>query len=109
MLATPRARAVLRRVKSVPPGHVTTYGDLCPEAPRFAGAVMAACHDPSVPWQRVVRADGSLAKGQRQRRLLEREGVPFRGERVALQQAWVDVSAIAAGDEPAGREPLARL
>jgi methylated-DNA-protein-cysteine methyltransferase related protein len=73
---------------------VTTYGDLCPEAPRFAGAVMATCHDPSVPWQRVVRADGSLAKGQRQRRLLEREGVPFRGERVVLHDAWVDVKAL---------------
>jgi alkylated DNA nucleotide flippase Atl1 len=33
--------------------------------------VMASCHDPTVPWQRIVRADGSLAKGDRQRRLLE--------------------------------------
>ena len=49
---------------------------------------MAASHDPTVPWQRVVRADGSLAKGDRQRRLLEREGVPFRGERVDVQLAW---------------------
>jgi methylated-DNA-protein-cysteine methyltransferase-like protein len=80
---------VLRRVRSVPPGFVTTYGDLAPGAPRHAGAVMARCHDPDVPWQRVVRADGSLAKGERQRRLLEREGVPFRGERVDMRRAWV--------------------
>jgi alkylated DNA nucleotide flippase Atl1 len=33
----------------------------------------------------VVRADGSLANGRRQRRLLEAEGVPFRGERVDLR------------------------
>jgi alkylated DNA nucleotide flippase Atl1 len=79
---------VLRRVRLVKPGSVTTYGDLCPEAPRFAGTVMAASHDPTVPWQRIVRADGSLAKGDRQRRLLEREGVPFRGERVDVQLAW---------------------
>jgi methylated-DNA-protein-cysteine methyltransferase-like protein len=72
----------------VPAGSVTTYGDLCPGAPRFAGAVMAACHDPSVAWQRVVRADGSLAKGDRQRRLLEAEGVPFRGARVDMRAAW---------------------
>lgn len=43
--------------------------------------------DPSLPWQRIVRADGSLAKGARQRRLLEAEGVPFRGDRVDLRIA----------------------
>jgi alkylated DNA nucleotide flippase Atl1 len=83
-----RAREVLRRVRSVPAGFVTTYGDLSPDAPRFAGAVLAACEDPGVPWQRVVRADGSLTKGERQRRLLDAEGVPFRGERVDMQLAW---------------------
>jgi methylated-DNA-protein-cysteine methyltransferase related protein len=87
--ASERAGEVLRRARSVPPGFVTTYGDLSPGAPRFAGAVMAGCHDPAVPWQRVVRADGSLAKGERQRRLLQREGVPFRGERVDMRRAWV--------------------
>jgi methylated-DNA-protein-cysteine methyltransferase related protein len=91
-----RSREVLRRVRSVPPGHVTTYGDLSPGAPRFAGAVLAACDDPRVPWQRVVRADGSLAKGERQRRLLLEEGAPMRGGRVDLAAAWVDVSALAA-------------
>ena len=84
-----RAEEVLRRVRSVPEGRVTTYGDLCPGAPRFAGTVLSECHDERVPWQRVVRADGSLAKGDRQRRLLEREGVPFRGERVDMRDAWV--------------------
>jgi methylated-DNA-protein-cysteine methyltransferase-like protein len=83
-----RAQAVLARARRVPPGFVTTYGDLCPGAPRFAGAVIAACHDPAVPWQRVVRADGSLAQGDRQRRLLEAEGVPFRGARVDMRTAW---------------------
>jgi alkylated DNA nucleotide flippase Atl1 len=79
----------------VPEGFVTTYGDLCPGAPRFAGMVMAACHDPAVPWQRIVRADGSLAKGERQRRLLEAEGVPFRGDRVDMRVAQVDPAALA--------------
>jgi alkylated DNA nucleotide flippase Atl1 len=80
---------VLDRIRRVPAGFVTTYGDLCPEAPRFAGAVLSQCNDPAVPWQRIVRADGSLAKGAEQRRLLEAEGVPFRGARVDLEQAWV--------------------
>ena len=86
-----RAAEVLRRVRSVPAGFVTTYGDLCPSAPRFAGAVLADCDEPDVPWQRIVRADGSLAKGGRQRRLLESEGVLFRGERVDMRAAWFPV------------------
>ena len=84
-LDTPRARQVLDRVRAIPPGFVRTYGDLSPGAPRFAGAVLSACHDPGVPWHRVVRADGSLANGRRQRARLEAEGVPFRGERVDMR------------------------
>ena len=83
------AERILRRVRTVPPGRVTTYGDLAPGAPRQAGAVLAACHDPGLPWQRIVRADGSLPKGEKQRRLLQREGVPFRGTRVDMRAAWV--------------------
>jgi methylated-DNA-protein-cysteine methyltransferase related protein len=86
-----RAAEVLRRVRAVPEGRVTTYGDLSPGAPRFAGAVLSACDDESVPWQRIVRADGSVPKGERQRRLLAAEGVPFRGERVDMREAWVPV------------------
>ena len=80
--------AILAAVRAIPRGRVTTYGDLSPGAPRHAGAVLARCDDPGVPWQRVVRADGSLAKGERQRRLLEAEAVPFRGERVDMRAAW---------------------
>jgi methylated-DNA-protein-cysteine methyltransferase related protein len=86
-----RAAEVLRRVRSVPEGRVTTYGDLTPGAPRFAGAVLSRT-DEDVPWQRIVRADGSLPKGERQRRLLLAEGVPFRGKRVDMREAWVPVS-----------------
>jgi alkylated DNA nucleotide flippase Atl1 len=82
---TPRAQAVLDRVRAIPPGFVRTYGDLCPGAPRFTGSVLAGTDDPSVPWFRVVRADGSLPKGACQRALLEAEGVPFRGERVDMR------------------------
>jgi methylated-DNA-protein-cysteine methyltransferase-like protein len=84
-LKADREREVLARIRRIPEGHVTTYGDLSPGAPRFAGQVLSECHDPSVPWQRVVRADGSLAKGERQRRLLEAEGIRFRGSRVDME------------------------
>jgi alkylated DNA nucleotide flippase Atl1 len=82
---------VLDRVRSVPRGHVTTYGDLWPGAPRAAGALLARCQEADIPWQRIVRADGSLPKGERQRALLEAEGVPFKGRRVDMKAAWVPV------------------
>jgi methylated-DNA-protein-cysteine methyltransferase-like protein len=79
--------AILERVRAIPPGFVRAYGDVSPGAPRRAGAVLYACDDPGVPWHRVVRANGSLAKGARQRALLEAEGVPFLGERVDMSVA----------------------
>jgi alkylated DNA nucleotide flippase Atl1 len=82
-----RRETVLARIRDTPPGFVRAYGDVSPGAPRFAGAVLAGCDDPDVPWHRIVRADGSLAKGERQRRLLDAEGVPFRGARVDMRTA----------------------
>ena len=82
-----RSAAVLARVRDTPPCFVRAYGDVSPGSPRFAGAVLSACHDPAVPWHRIVHADGSLAKGHRQRALLEAEGVPFRGARVDMRVA----------------------
>jgi alkylated DNA nucleotide flippase Atl1 len=58
-----------------------------PGAPRFAGSVLFGADEPDLPWWRVVRADGSLAKGDRQRALLRTEGVPFRGDRVEMGTA----------------------
>jgi methylated-DNA-protein-cysteine methyltransferase related protein len=78
------ADAVLARVRAIPPGFVRTYGDVSPGSPRFAGTVLHATDEPGLPWHRVVRADGSLAKGRRQRALLEAEGVPFRNDRVDM-------------------------
>ena len=78
---------VLRRVREIPVGFVRTYGDVSPGSPRYAGAVLFEADEPELPWWRVVRADGSLAKGARQRCRLVAEGVPFRGERVAMERA----------------------
>jgi methylated-DNA-protein-cysteine methyltransferase related protein len=82
--------AILRRVRAIPPGYVRTYGDVSPGAPRLAGRVLSSTPASEAPWHRVVRADGSLAKGARQRRLLEAEGVEFRGDRVVLANARLD-------------------
>jgi alkylated DNA nucleotide flippase Atl1 len=82
--------AILERVRAIPPGYVRTYGDVSPGAPRLAGTVLSRTDARDLPWHRVVRADGSLAKGARQRHLLEAEGVPFHGERVVLASARLD-------------------
>ncbi len=89
-----RAQQILERVRATPEGFVRTYGDVSPGAPRLAGAVLSACQDARVPWHRIVRADGSLAQGRRQRRRLEREGVPFRGERVVMRVARLPEEAL---------------
>jgi methylated-DNA-protein-cysteine methyltransferase related protein len=86
-MRSPREQQILLRVRETPAGFVRTYGNVSPGAPRVAGAVLHACEDPAVPWHRIVRADGSLAKGPRQLRLLQREGVPFRGDRVDMRRA----------------------
>jgi methylated-DNA-protein-cysteine methyltransferase related protein len=86
---TEREFRVLQRIRSTPPGFVRTYGDVSPGAPRLAGRLLATTTE-AVPWWRIVRADGSLAKGDRQRELLEREGVPMRGERVDMGIARIN-------------------
>ena|SRR5689334_11391059 len=88
-LPTDRREAVLARIRATPPGFVRTYGDVSPGAPRFAGTVLHGDHDPDLPWFRIVRADGSLTQGSRQRKLLEAEGVPFRGDKVDMRAARV--------------------
>ncbi|MDP2993552.1 MAG: MGMT family protein [Anaerolineales bacterium] len=81
-------------VRQVPPGKVTTYGQIAkmipppgdvPQrsydafGPRWVGGAMAASPD-DVPWQRVINSQGkiSLRPGvEDQRRLLEEEDVEF--------------------------------
>ena len=84
-----REQRVLERIRAIPEGFVRAYGDVSPGAPRYAGTVLSRVHDDSLPWWRVVRADGSLAKGARQRARLEEEGIPFVGERVDMRVARI--------------------
>jgi alkylated DNA nucleotide flippase Atl1 len=80
-----RRSRILERVRSIPRGFVRTYGDIDEAAPRLVGRVLAETHD--LPWQRVVRADGTIPMGTAQRELLVKEGVPMRGDRVDLRHA----------------------
>jgi methylated-DNA-protein-cysteine methyltransferase related protein len=81
-------------VRQVPPGRVTTYGQIAkmipppgdlPQrsydafGPRWVGGAMAKCPD-DVPWQRVINSQGKLSPrpgAEHQRRLLEEESVEF--------------------------------
>jgi methylated-DNA-protein-cysteine methyltransferase related protein len=88
---------IYQLVRQIPPGKVTTYGQLgamCGIAdPRVVGEAMNASHD--VPWQRVINSRGEIsikgASGAHQRELLEAEGVEFdEGGRVDLViYGWV--------------------
>jgi alkylated DNA nucleotide flippase Atl1 len=80
---------ILACVASIPAGRVMTYGDVAEfcesRAPRMVGQVLSR-DGGTVPWHRVLRADGTpaphLYTEQRQRLLAE--GVRFRGDRVDL-------------------------
>jgi len=83
-------------VRHIPAGRVATYGQVAsvvgaPVTARQVGDAMAAWRDgseePSVPWQRVINAQGKVSTGRRQQRLLEGEGVVFDAKnRIDLQQ-----------------------
>jgi len=83
------AQRILGCVEAIPAGRVFTYGDVAEytgaSSPRLVGRVLAL-DDGSVPWHRVIRADGSLAEHlyTEQRQRLLAEGVRFRGDRVDL-------------------------
>jgi alkylated DNA nucleotide flippase Atl1 len=85
-----RIADIVARIRQIPKGSVRTYGEIDPEAPRLVGRVLAITQE-KLPWQRVIRADGSIPKGQRQRALLLGEGVPLRGERVDLVRARLNL------------------
>jgi alkylated DNA nucleotide flippase Atl1 len=88
-----RIAGIVARIRQIPEGSVRTYGEIDPEAPRLVGHVLATTHE-RLPWHRVIRADGSIPKGERQRELLLREGVLMRGERVDLDRARRKLPAV---------------
>ena len=82
-----RESVILDRIRQIPEGFVRTYGDIYPSAPRLVGRVLATSSGDDLPWHRVVRSNGSVAKGATQLRLLRSEGVPLIGNRVDLRKA----------------------
>jgi alkylated DNA nucleotide flippase Atl1 len=88
--------AVLSLVEQIPRGRVTTYGTLADavgsRGPRSVGRVMST-YGGSVPWWRVVRADGSLppCHGDEARAHYLEEGTPLRPSgRMDMGRAFFD-------------------
>lgn len=97
----PFHRHVYRVVRQIPRGRVATYGQVAailghPRAARAVGQALRMLSPlllRSVPWQRVVNAAGTIShrgdveRPQRQRDLLEREGISFnRAGRLPLER-----------------------
>ena len=87
---------VLSLVEQIPRGRVTTYGTLADavgsRGPRSVGRVMST-HGGSVPWWRVVRADGSLppSHDEEARAHYLDEGTPLRPSgRMDMTRAYFD-------------------
>lgn len=82
-------------VCAVPAGRVTTYGTIgmfagCPA--RVVGYAMHHLRHTTheVPWQRVINARGGISThGNRQRELLEREGIIFEDDGVVDLTRWM--------------------
>jgi len=102
-------------VRQIPPGKVATYGQIAlmipppvgvdfdgykAFSPRWVGGAMAACPD-DVPWQRVINSQGKISArpgAERQRTLLEEEGVLFVKDKIDLKKyGWKGLSE---ADEP---------
>jgi methylated-DNA-protein-cysteine methyltransferase-like protein len=102
-------------VRRIPRGRVATYGQIAqmlpPPAgvdfesykafgPRWVGGAMAACPD-DVPWQRVINSQGKISErpgAERQRLLLEEEGIVFVKDKVDLKKyGW---SGLNEADQP---------
>jgi methylated-DNA-protein-cysteine methyltransferase-like protein len=85
------AGRMLDVVAAIPPGRVSTYGDVAAAAgspsARLAGRVLAELADDDTPWYRVLRADGSFAPqvAARQAALLRAEGVTVTNGRIKLR------------------------
>lgn len=78
---------VYRIVAQIPRGYVLSYGRIAamlgrPHAARMVGWAMRCCPN-GLPWQRVVKADGSIADGGfadlRRAKLMD-DGIKFRAD-----------------------------
>ncbi|UPH47094.1 MGMT family protein [Methylophaga pinxianii] len=80
----------------IPKGKVATYGQIArvcgyPRHARYVGTILKQLPEESeLPWHRVINAKGEIAFPlgsvgyQRQKKLLQKEGIGFDGQRIKL-------------------------
>lgn len=93
-----RFRRIWEVVEGIPEACVLNYGEVArlaglPGRARLVGRALArAPKQRELPWHRVVNAQGRISfaadspRGQRQRRLLEAEGVAFENDAIDLER-----------------------
>jgi len=99
-------------VRQIPIGKIMTYGqiaDILGEGytARTVGYVMHAASTQNVPWQRVINSQGGCSTAKMttphdlQQRLLEQEGVIFKGEKCDLKvYRWMPEGSEEDDDQP---------
>jgi O-6-methylguanine DNA methyltransferase len=90
-MATVFSRRVLAVVRRIPPGRISTYGDVArlagrPGAARAVGNILRRAADPGAPYHRVVAASGRVGgyghSPHLKAQLLAAEGLTVRGRRI---------------------------
>lgn len=85
------SRRVLAAVRRIPPGRVSTYGDVAAaagraRAARAVGNIMRECRASDVPCHRVIAAAGRLGgyggRLEMKRALLRSEGIQVSGDKI---------------------------
>lgn len=113
---------VYRIVRDIPHGRVMTYGQIAEllgagYTPRTVGFVMHAADEATVPWQRVINAQGACSTGRvllppdKQQRMLAAEGILFdaRGRCDLNRYRWSPAEADEARRRAAPEEAQASL
>ena len=92
MSESPLVKRVLAVVAVIPPGNVTSYGEVAKVAgcgARNVGTVLKR-HGASTAWWRVVRADGASHDPVRAEEYWDREGIEHSHGRVAMHKHGMD-------------------
>lgn len=96
---------ILAVIRAIAPGRVSSYGEVArraglPGRARLTARILADNDDASLPWHRVVRADGRIAmpedsRGAREQRArLRAEGVVVENGRVHAPRAPADIDEL---------------
>ncbi|WP_408932240.1 MGMT family protein [Corynebacterium sp. YSMAA1_1_D6] len=100
MATTERAEAVRAVVRSIPPGNVSTYGEIAHVVgvgARYVGWVMSKSSD--LAWWRVVNSTGRAHTAAAQAHW-DAEGIPYREDRVVLSECGLDAADLTAATRP---------